>query len=65
MPLLLCGCTGAIDYDSKECGAPATQEDLLCDHCRTLRCWERPVSEMGDPTMCIRLGCPEHTIPRT
>lgn len=61
---LTCGCPGNPDAPNrKPCPANATQEDLLCDHCRTVRCETRTNAEMDDYTLCLRLGCPEHSVP--
>lgn len=59
-----CGCSGAPDAPNlQNCPADATQEDLLCDHCRTVECSKRTCRELDDITLCHRLGCPEHTVP--
>jgi len=35
----------------------------LCDHCRTLQCHTLTAADASDLTRCIRLGCPEHSVP--
>lgn len=59
-----CICSGNPDAPNLlPCPADATQEDFLCDHCRTVRCETRTNAEMSDPALCLRLRCPEHSIP--
>jgi hypothetical protein len=59
-----CGCPGNPDAPNLQpCNGLATQEDFLCDHCRTVQCHTRSNTEMDDWWLCLRLGCPEHTMP--
>lgn len=64
MALIQCICTGASDLPAAPpCPADATQEDFLCDHCRTVDCPSLTMAELADWTLCHRLGCPEHAVP--
>lgn len=60
---ILCQCAGNLLGRGAQCPGEATQEDFLCDHCRTLDCPNLTREQVWDSALCLRRGCPEHSVP--